>query len=55
MKTEEVKKLEANLYDKPECVIHTRNLKQPLNQGIVLKKLDRVVKHEQKVLVKVIY
>ena len=53
MKTEEVKKLEANLYDKPECVIHTR--KQPLNQGIVLKKLDRVVKREQKVLVKVIY
>ena len=52
MQTEEVKKLGANLHDKPECVIHTRNLKQPLNQGLVLKKLDRIIKCEQKVWLK---
>ena len=52
MQTEEVKKLEANLHDKPECVIHPRNLKQPLNQGLVLKKLDRIIKCEQKVWLK---
>ena len=36
MKIEKVEKLEANLYDKTEYVIHIRNLKQALNHGLVL-------------------
>ena len=39
IKTENVEKLEANLHDKIEYVIHIRNLKQALNHGLVLKKL----------------
>ena len=35
MKTEKVEKLVANLHDKTEYVIHTRNLKQALNHGLV--------------------
>ena len=31
-----------------EYVIHIRNLKQALNQGLVLKKLYRVIKFDQK-------
>ena len=38
MKNEKVKKLVANLHDKTEYVIYTRNLKQALNHGLVLKK-----------------
>ena len=47
MKIEEVGKLVANLHDKKEKVIDTRNLKQALNQGLVLKMLDRVIKFNQ--------
>ena len=36
MKIEKVEKLEANLHDKAEYVIHIRNLKQVLNHGLVL-------------------
>ena len=36
MKTAKVEKLEANLHDKTEYVIHIRNLKQALNHGLVL-------------------
>ena len=35
MKIEKVENLIANLHDKVEHVIHIRNLKQPLNQGLV--------------------
>ena len=38
MKIEKVEKLVANLYDKTECIIHIRNLKQALNNGLVFKK-----------------
>ena len=38
MKNEKVKKLVANLHDKTEYVIYTRNLKQALNHGLVLKR-----------------
>ena len=37
MKIEKVEKLVANLHDKTEYIIHNRNLKQLLNQGLVLK------------------
>ena len=38
MKIEKAEKLEANLHDKTEYVIHIRNLKQALNHKLVLKK-----------------
>ena len=42
MKMKRVEKFVANLYNKTQYVIHTRNLKQALNHGLVLKKVDRV-------------
>ena len=41
------KKHVANLHDKKN-VIHIRNLKQALNHGLVLKKVHRVIKFNQK-------
>ena len=43
MKIEKVEKLVANLQDKTEYVIHTGNLKQALNHGLLLKKLHRII------------
>ena len=40
MKIESGEKLVANLHDKTEYVIHIRNLKQALNHGLVLKKIQ---------------
>ena len=40
--------LAANLHDKKEYVIHMINLKQALNHGLVLKKILKVVKFNQK-------
>ena len=48
MKTEKVEKLVTNLHDKTEYVIHIRNLKQALNHGLILKKVHRVIKFNQK-------
>ena len=48
MKIEKVEKLVANLHDKTEYVIHIRNLKQALNHGLVLKKINRIIKFKQK-------
>ena len=33
---------------KNECVIHIRNLKQALDHGLILKKVHRVIKFNQK-------
>ena len=44
MKIEKVKKLVANLHDKTE---HIRNLKQALNNGLVLKRVYKVIKFHQ--------
>ena len=52
MKIKKVKKLLANLHDKTEYVIHIRNLKQALNHGSVLKKVNRVTKFNQKAWLK---
>ena len=52
MKIEKVKKLVANLCDKTEYVIQTRNLKQALNHGLVLKKFHRIIKFKQKAWLK---
>ena len=35
-------------HDKTEYVIHIRNLKQALNSGLILKKVYRVIKFNQK-------
>ena len=47
-KIKKVEKLVTNLYDKNEYVIHIRNLKQALNHGLILKKVHRVIKFNQK-------
>ena len=52
MKIEKVEKHVANLHDKTEYVIQIKNLKQALNYGLVLKKLNRVIKFNQKTWLK---
>ena len=52
MRIEKVEKLVANLHDKMEYVIHIRSLKEALNHGFVLKKVHRVIKFNQKALLK---
>ena len=52
LKIRKVEKLVANLHDKTEYVIHIINLKQALNHGLVLKKVDRVITFNQKALLK---
>ena len=52
IKIEGVEKLVANLHDKTEYVIHIRNLKQTLDQGLVLKKVHRAIKFDQNVWLK---
>ena len=47
MKVEKVENLVANLHVKTEYIIHIRNLKQALNHGLVLKKLQRIDKFNQ--------
>ena len=42
----------TNLDDKPEYVIHIRNLKQALNNGLVLKQIHRVIKLNQNLWLK---
>ena len=49
MKIEKVEKLVANLYDKTEYVIRIRNLKQALNNGLLLKKVHKVIKFNQNI------
>ena len=44
MKIEKVEKPTANFHDTTEYVIHIRNLKQALNNELVLKKVHRVIK-----------
>ena len=44
MKIEKVGKLVANFHDKTEYIIHIRNLKQALDQGLVLEKVHKVIK-----------
>ena len=44
MQIEKIKKLVANLHNKTEYVIQIRNLRQVLNNGLVVKKVHRVIK-----------
>ena len=48
MKIEKVERLVANLHVKTEYVTHIRNLKQAINHGLILKKVHRVIKFDQK-------
>ena len=52
MKLEKFEKLVANLHDKTGYVIHIRNLKQALNNSLILKKIHRVIKFNQKAWLK---
>ena len=52
MKIEKIERLVTNLRDKSEYVIHIRNLKQTFNHGLVLKKVHRVFKFNQKAWLK---
>ena len=52
MKIETIEKLVANLHDKEESFIRIRNLKQALSHGLVLKKVHRVSKYNQKTQIK---
>ena len=42
----------GNLYHKEEHVIHIRNLKQTLNYGLVLIKVNRIISFNQKAWLK---
>ena len=52
MKTEKVEKLVTNLHDQTEYVIHIRYLEQALNRRLILRKVHRVIKFNQKAWVK---
>ena len=48
LKVEKVEKLVTNLYDKNEFVIHVRSLKQALNHGLILEKVNKIIEFNQK-------
>ena len=52
MKFKKIEKLVTNLLDKNEYVIYIRNLKQALNHELILKKVHRVIKFNQKAWLK---
>ena len=52
MNIEKVQKCIAYLHEKTEYVIHIRNLKQALTHGLVLKKVRKVIKFNQKAWLK---
>ena len=47
MKINKCSKLVRNLYDKNNYVVHIGSLKQALNQGLILKKVHRVIQFNQ--------
>ena len=55
MKIGQIEKLVTHLYDKHEYIMHMRNLKQALNHGLILKRANRVIKFNQKRMVKTLY
>ena len=48
MKINKYSKLICNVQNKENYVIHIRALKQALNNGLILKKVHRVIKFNQK-------
>ena len=47
MKIETFERIFANLHDKTEYIIHTRNWRQTLSHRLVLKKVHRMIKFNQ--------
>ena len=52
MKINKSNKFMCNLYDKNNHVIHIRSLKQALNNGLILKKVYRVIEFNQEACLK---
>ena len=52
MKIDKCSKLVCNLYDKKIYVVHIRSLKQTLSQGLILKKIHRVIQFNQEAWLK---
>ena len=48
MKVNKCKKLVCNLYDKKDYVDHIRSLKQALNNGLKIKKINNLLKSNQR-------
>ena len=51
-KVNKVEKLICSIEDKEKYVVHIRALKQSLNQGLVLRKVHRVIKFNQRAWLK---
>ena len=47
IKIEKIEKFVVNLHVKTDFFIHIRNFKQALNNGLVLKKVHKVIKSNQ--------
>ena len=52
MKIKKVKKLVCNIQDKEKYIIHIRASKQALNNGLILKKVHRIIQFNQKAWLK---
>ena len=52
MKIDKCKKLVCNLYDKKSYVVNIRSLKQAINDGLILKKVQRVIQFNQEAWLK---
>ena len=51
-KLEKAEKLVCGIEGKEKYVIHIRALKQPLNHGLILKRLERVIQFNQEEWIK---
>ena len=52
IKVNKCNKLLCNLYDKKNYIVHIRSLKQALNYGLMLKKVNRVIQFNQEAWLK---
>ena len=52
MQIDKCSKLVCDLYNKKNCVVHIRSLKQALNHGLILKEVHRVVQFNQETWLK---
>ena len=52
MKLDKCKKLVCNLQNKKRYVVHIKSLKQALNHGLKLKKINRIIEFNQKAWLK---
>ena len=53
MKINNCNKIVCNLYDKKDYVIQIKALKQALNHGLILKKFNRVIQFNQKIILNI--